>query len=392
MNKIKVNFHITTMFFGGIEKILLTYLNNFDRCIFDVSLSISYYMGKELEVLIPYVPSDVKINYIVKPRFLNNVKIKKKQKVNYTYLERCIDNLIFKHITRAWHFVKFYYMSQHYDIVINFDLCPFLTRSLSPVIGVLHFNLASQTTTKRDKANVYKQFSLSSAIVLISQDMKDECLVNYPKFADKFYVVFNPFDIAKIREMALKPFNNVFGNYIVSVCRLEESQKDVTSLIKAFDILIHQYGYSGNLVLVGDGTSRIQLESLVLRLNLSSHVFFEGIQQNPFNYMQNAKMCVLSSKYEGLPSVVIEALIVGVPVIASNCPTGSREILQDGEFGALFEVGNYIQLANIMYSLLMNYSLQHELIQKSIRRANDFGLKAALNSFYSMIDEIVHGK
>lgn len=129
---------------------------------------------------------------------------------------------------------------------------------------------------------------------------------------------------------------------VLGVGRLTR-QKDFATLIRAFARVRCQR--EARLMLLGEGEERPYLESLVQELGLEDDVALPGFVSNPFAYMSRAAMLVLSSAWEGLPGVVVQALAVGTPVIATDCESGPREILADGRFGQLVPVGDEIAIA-----------------------------------------------
>ncbi len=108
-------------------------------------------------------------------------------------------------------------------------------------------------------------------------------------------------------------------------------QKDFSTLLRALKIV--RQNCDVRLVILGEGKQRAHLESLVKELGLESYVSMPGITRNPYAHMARADLFVLSSAWEALPTVLIEALAVGVPVVATDCVSGPREILQDGRCG-----------------------------------------------------------
>ncbi len=107
-----------------------------------------------------------------------------------------------------------------------------------------------------------------------------------------------------------------------------------------------------HLLILGDGEERSRLEALVRRLGLQNDVRMPGFVPNPYPYMCHADLFVLSSRWEGLPGVLIEALYCGTPLVATDCPSGPREILADGKYGALVPVGNQDAMAQAMLESL----------------------------------------
>ena len=127
-------------------------------------------------------------------------------------------------------------------------------------------------------------------------------------------------------------------------------RKDFTTLIQAFRHLAS----SGDprLIIIGEGRQRQRLEQLVARCGLESRVALPGFIPNPYPFMASADLFVLSSLWEGSPVVLVEALAAGVPVVATDCPSGPREVLQDGRLGPLTPVGNADALAQAMQDIL----------------------------------------
>lgn len=136
---------------------------------------------------------------------------------------------------------------------------------------------------------------------------------------------------------------------ILGIGRLAR-QKDFHTLIRAFHTVVQRR--PARLVILGEGKERSALEELVRSLGLEERVDMPGFVSNPFSYLSRASLFVLSSAWEGSPNVLIEALAVGTPVVSTDCPSGPREILQDGRFGPLVEVGDVSGMAGAMERML----------------------------------------
>lgn len=148
--------------------------------------------------------------------------------------------------------------------------------------------------------------------------------------------IYNPVDVEDIVAQVDKPYQHP-KPYIVALGRFHE--------VKRYDLLIDAYAMSKvqtdcDLILVGDGELRSDLEAQVKQLKLVDKVHFAGIQNNPFPYLAGARFLTLSSRTEAFPMVLIEALALQCPVVATDCPTGPREIVRDGENGILVENEN----------------------------------------------------
>jgi len=119
---------------------------------------------------------------------------------------------------------------------------------------------------------------------------------------------------------------------IVGVGRLTR-QKDFDNLIRAFAEV--RKTTEARLLILGEGEDRPQLEELIASLGLTDHVKLPGFVSNPFAVLSRAAVFVLSSRWEGLPTVLIEAIACGTPVVSTDCPSGPREILQEGRYGRI---------------------------------------------------------
>jgi len=137
---------------------------------------------------------------------------------------------------------------------------------------------------------------------------------------------------------------------IIGIGRFSK-QKDFDTLIKAFYLFNKNKQYK--LVILGDGDLRYELEQQIIELNLQEDIYLPGFVSNPYKFLKQSSLFVLSSRYEGLPNVLIEALYLNTQSIATRCKSGPKEILlKDDRF--LVEVGDYKELANKMKNVLAN--------------------------------------
>jgi len=160
-------------------------------------------------------------------------------------------------------------------------------------------------------------------------------------------VVHNPIVTTELRALVAEPLGHPwFGTgqvpVVLGVGRLAP-QKDFGTLIRAFARVIERRPC--RLMILGDGPERASLEALVAERGLTGSVDLPGWVSNPYPHMAHAGVFVLSSRWEGLPSVLIEALFCEVPVVATDCLSGPREILEGGRYGALVPVGDEEALA-----------------------------------------------
>ena len=128
-------------------------------------------------------------------------------------------------------------------------------------------------------------------------------------------------------------------------------RKDFATLLRAFVLL--QRSVPARLVILGEGRKRAELEAQARAAGVADRVQLPGFVANPYAYMARAALFVLSSRCEGAPVVLMEALACGVPVVSTDCPSGPREILQGGQLGPLVPVGDAAALAEAMRTTLL---------------------------------------
>lgn len=168
-------------------------------------------------------------------------------------------------------------------------------------------------------------------------------------------VIANPIVTPDLAELSARPVDHPWfaddaaEPVFVAVGRLRP-QKDFPLLIDAFALVRHER--PARLVILGEGSEREELEAHVRRHGLEDSVDLPGNVTNPYQYIVRSAAFVLSSRWEGLPTVIIEALACGVPIVSTDCPSGPREILRDGEYGALVEMGDANALAASMIDAL----------------------------------------
>jgi glycosyltransferase involved in cell wall biosynthesis len=191
-------------------------------------------------------------------------------------------------------------------------------------------------------------------------------------------VIYNPIDLARIDAMAAADDKIVSWNVptIINVGRLTE-QKDQQTLIQAFaKVRSHR---PCRLVILGEGEKRETLAASAHKLGVGDDVLMPGFIANPYSWMRKSAVFVLSSKFEGLPTVLIEAMQCGVSVISADCPSGPAEILQHGQWGKLFVPGNVDALA-----CAIDEALDGKLVADVRQRAADFSIDTAVSQYVAL--------
>ncbi len=191
-------------------------------------------------------------------------------------------------------------------------------------------------------------------IIAVSQGVADDLadVARLPR--DRIQVIYNPIVTSELYEKSREPFEHPWFKageppVVLAVGRLTAQ--------KAFDVLIHAFAQirasrRARLLILGEGEDRLELQSLVNQLGLEQDVSLPGFVSNPYAYMAHAAALTLSSRWEGLPTVLVEAMALGIPVVSTDCPSGPREILRDGQYGRLVPVGDSSALVEAISAAL----------------------------------------
>ena len=158
------------------------------------------------------------------------------------------------------------------------------------------------------------------------------------------------------------------------------------SRVRGFDVLIDAFGkinskIDARLIILGEGPLRKTLENQVKNLGLTEKVLMPGMVNNVYDYMHHASVFVLSSRWEVLPTVLIEAMACRCPVLSTDCPSGPAEILENGKYGELVPVGNPSLLAEAIMKTLSKKT-DKEMLKS---RAMDFSVKNSVEKYVEVL-------
>lgn len=204
--------------------------------------------------------------------------------------------------------------------------------------------------------------------------------------AAKVHVIHNPAWSKDMEERALEPVQHPWlvergVPVIIGIGRLE-AQKDFGTLLRAFAKC--RLDREVRLLLLGEGSQRAQLEALARELGIADDLSMPGFVENPFACMGRATLLVLSSIHEGLPTVLIEAMACGTPVVSTDCPSGPTEILGGGRYGQLARVGDAAALAAAILAELDEPTPAERLKA----RARDFSVEASAAAYLKLIENL----
>lgn len=236
----------------------------------------------------------------------------------------------------------------------------------------LHGALYSYLLLSDGFLNLYRK--IKNLVVLVESGQHE--VFEYNKYLHlNIHQLYNPSFIAgkQINDKEIQKLKEKYGKYIVMVSRMEAPQKNPYTLIDAF-ALVYKKHEDLNLVFVGDGPDRTKAMEYAKKKGeeISAHIFFEGAKTNVQDYYSSAFMMVQSSEFEGLPTTIIEALYFHLPIVATDCPTGPREILGNNDFGLLCKVHNATDMAKQIDLLIEDEKLYNHYKQESPKRAKAF--------------------
>jgi glycosyltransferase involved in cell wall biosynthesis len=229
-----------------------------------------------------------------------------------------------------------------------------------PVVAAVHSTLSVSSRQPGKRARVFFPLLLrtfypwASAIVAVSRGAADDIARTAGVPRDRIEVIYNPVITPSLLAQAQCPpchpwYRPGQPPVVLAVGRLTPT-KDFPTLIRAFAEVRRRR--PARLLILGEGEEREALTALASELNLADDVALPGFQERAVAFMAHARLFVLSSVGEALPTVLIEALATGTPVVSTDCPSGPREILQGGRLGALVPVGDASALAQAMLDAL----------------------------------------
>jgi len=202
-------------------------------------------------------------------------------------------------------------------------------------------------------------YPLAKAVAPVSDDIATT--LQQELKLDNVTRIYNPVPFKELEELSVEPLQHS-GKFLIAVGRLTYQ--------KHFDLMIEAFAESKakqdcDLIILGEGELRTDLEQQIQSLDLGNKVHLPGRLKNPFNYMKHAEFMVLSSRAEGFPMVLIEALSLSCPVIATDCPTGPREIVQKGVNGVLIRMEDKAELTHSIDTLFSDDELRQRFASKA---------------------------
>lgn len=208
-----------------------------------------------------------------------------------------------------------------------------------------------------------KLYPAADGVVAVSRAMAIELIEMLPLSPDRVLTIPNPVDVASLEALSKDRPEHAWlapgqPPVLLAVGRLEP-QKDYPTLLDALAMLRKRR--EARLIILGEGAERTNLEKMIARLGLMDAVDLVGFKNNPYSWMKSCDAFVLSSRHEGFPNALVQAMACGARAISTDCPTGPAEIMENGRWGRLVPVGDVEALAKAMEETLTASEAPHSL-------------------------------
>jgi len=229
-------------------------------------------------------------------------------------------------------------------------------------------------------------FGSADKIIVNSLDFKKKFKKKFKIQVECIYNPLNKIEIIKKSKIRSKIKFDKKKLNLINIGRYTE-QKDQITILKALNRIKKKLKF--NLLLVGRGHEKENLEKYVYENNLSKKVQFIDYLVNPYNLIKSSDVLILSSLYEGLPNVLLEAQALKKFIISSNCPTGPKEILLNGKAGFLFKMGDYLRLSNQILYYSKNKKISSKKIIVGYKNLNRFDYDQNLKKYLKVINSLI---
>ena len=370
----KILFVVESLSGGGAEKVLTTLIKNLDKNKYDITVFTVVKTGVYVNQIHQYCKLKYGLNDYNDYHFLGKIYYRIKLKLIYKINPKIVYNWLIK---------------DKYDTEIAFvegfdtKLVAASSNNKSNKIAWIHIDMVKRDyadyyyKSYREHVNVYKKYN---SIICVSNDVRSQFEKKF-KIYDNIRILYNPIDD---RVFNYKKEYTIFENNITfcTVGRLEH-QKGYDILINAFSKLKNKNTFKLNII--GEGSQRKKLEMMIKKYDLQNNIKLYGFLSNPYEIMSESDVFICSSRSEGFSLVIAEAMILGIPIITTNC-AGPFELVEGGKYGILCD--NSLQdIVNKLQYVLDNKEILYEYHKKSLKRSQIFDLKNTINKIERVLDE-----
>ena len=218
-------------------------------------------------------------------------------------------------------------------------------------------------------------------IICLCDAAIDDMVEHLGIWRDKLVRIYNPVDVEMVRRLAegaKSPYTGP-GPHVIAMGRLQ-SEKAYDVLLRAFSSVLKAFPQA-QLAILGEGPLETQLKQQAVELGVDRAVAFPGFQKNPWPYVQHADLFVLASRFEGLPNALLEVLALGVPVVATDCPGGVREIQKSAREIVLVPPEDHGALVAGIVAALSKPKSERPSSQQVVEDLRDFDVQHAVREY-----------
>ena len=237
------------------------------------------------------------------------------------------------------------------------------------------------------KKKIFKiVLSLADKILVNSYEFKKDLK---KEFGVNSICIYNPLDKEEIINKSKRKIKRIFDKNVLKIINVGRlvNQKDQFTLLKALNEIKSKINF--NAVIIGKGILKDKLKDFIIQNKLKNSVKLLNFKKNPYPYIVQSDVFILSSSFEGLPNVLLESLVLNKFIISSNCRTGPKEILLGGKGGDLFKVGDYKVLANLIIDYKKNKSIKIKKLNFARKNLNRFDYKINLKKYLHLVNSII---
>ncbi len=383
MSKRKILFVLGSLGAGGAERQVLRILSHLDRDRYEPCLYVVYREGD----LVDQVPTDVPVFAYWENR--------SKPRINFPGRILLSQARDLARVIRREQIDLVYDRASQMTLTTSLAMRGMTVPRISVAVGEpsRDFSLLHSRFAFAKRYLLRRAYHSATRVVAVSEGVREGLIDFYALPPSKVTTCSNMFDIDQIDRDANEPFDRYDKDRfeIASVGRLSP-EKGQLDLLKAIDQLVNVKRLSQvRLWLVGDGPTEQELRAFVAEHKLEQHVTFAGYQANPLPFVKHAQLFCLPSLYEGMPNALVEAMICGTPVIATDCRSGPREILgADNERGTLVPAGDSNALAAAIHDVVSNQDSAKAKTDAARQYIIDnYSLNCGLQRLESLFDELL---
>jgi glycosyltransferase involved in cell wall biosynthesis len=224
-------------------------------------------------------------------------------------------------------------------------------------------------------------YSKTTKLICVSKEIEQQVISKYG--FKNTQTIYNSFNVSKIETEAV---HNLPEKFILFFGRLDEKAKNISLMLESFSASeIINEGYK--LIILGDGPDVDLIRNKIEAMRLTEDVVMIPYTVNPFIYVKSARFTMLTSNFEGFPMSIIESLALGTPVVAVDCNSGPREIIQDKQNGLLVENYNVIQLANALKTFIVDEELYQTCKNNAVKSVQHLTKESISKQWLQLLQE-----